>query len=504
MNIASYLDDHIKRMGELPFFIFEDSEYSNVWLKDEAAKLGNALSGLGVKKGDRVGVSLVNSPEALVAFQAIFRIGAVIVPLMPPLSPEETSYILDDAGAKVYMVSAELSDKMEMAKGIGALDHVVVIGDGDAGPESVDYNELIKDSPRELSTAATDPGDVALLIYTSGTTGQSKGVMLTHENLFYQARGSYDIWDPELPKRVLCCLPLAHIFGVMIMVVAQLNDMADSILVLMKNFDIEEIFRLTQKYKMTSTGGVPTMFRMILNHEARKNYDLSTFHTFVVGAAPVPEKLSEDVEREMGVKMVEAYGCSEACAGGTCTPYNVKRKLGSAGIPMPGVEIKVFDEEDKELAPDEAGEVVIKSRMIMKGYYNRPEESAETLRGGWLHTGDVGYLDDEGYLFITDRIKDMIIKGGENIYPSEIEDVLLRHPAIAEAAVVGVPDEKYGEEVLAFVVKWPDQDLTESEVIEYCHEHYTKFKSPAQVRFIEALPKTMIGKVLKRELKKLI
>lgn len=504
MNVAGYLDDHIERMGELPFFIYEDREYTNTWLRDEGSRLGNALRGLGVKKGDRVGVSLVNSPEALVAFQAIFRLGAIIVPLMPPLSPEETRFILGDAGARVYLVSAELADKMEMARSMDSLGHVVVVGKGDAGPKTVDYQSLMKDSPSGLETVATDPDEVALLIYTSGTTGRPKGVMLTHGNLYHQARASYDIWDPELPKMVLCCLPLAHIFGVMMMLTAQLNDMKESILVLMKNFDVEEIFRLTQKYKVSSMGGVPTMFWLMLNHPKRKDYDLSSFHTFVVGAAPVPVKLSEDVEREMEVAMVEAYGCSEACAGGTCTPHKVLRKPGSAGIPLPQVEIKVFDENERELGPGEAGEVVIRSPMVMKGYYNRPEDSAESLRGGWLHTGDVGYLDEDGYLFITDRIKDMIIKGGENIYPSEVEDVILRHPSVAEAAVVGVPDEKWGEEILTFVVKWPGKELTEKELIAHCHDHYTRFKSPSQVRFVESLPKSMIGKVLKKELRKLI
>jgi long-chain acyl-CoA synthetase len=243
---------------------------------------------------------------------------------------------------------------------------------------------------------------------------------------------------------------------------------------------------------------------MMLNHPSIDNYDLSSMDRFVVGAAPVPDELQKSIEEKLDVEVFEAYGLSEAGGTVTCTRPDMPRKSGSAGTPVDNVEIKLFDDDDNELPANEPGEIVVKGPMVMQGYFNKPEQTAEALKGGWLHTGDVGYADADGYLFITDRKKDMIIKGGENVYPSEIEDVLLRHPSIAEAAVVGIPDPKYGEEIMAFVVKAPGAELAEVEVIAHCVDNYTKFKSPSKVKFIDTLPKSMIGKVLKTELKKLI
>jgi long-chain acyl-CoA synthetase len=504
MNSASLLDDHINRLGEIPFLIFNDKEYSNNWIVENANRLGVALKSLGVGKGDRVAVSLPNSPEVIVAFQAIFRIGAIIVPAMYQLGTEETGFILSDSGAKVFMTGHDLQEKIQMARDLDSVSHVVVVGGGEQGPGMHPYKELINQHSDKLDMEGMDDDEIALVIYTSGTTGRPKGVMLSHGAVYHQAHATRMLWDPDMDRRILCCMPLAHVYGVMTMILGLMSETPNSILVMTSGFNPEEIFRLIEKYKLLSLGGVPTMFWMMLHDPSIDKYDLGSLEWLVAGAAPVPEELRKDFKNKLKVEMVEAYGLSECCGGATCNRYGQAPKTGSAGTAVEGAVIKIFDDDDNELPPGEPGEIVIRGPMVMKGYYNRPEETDEALRGGWLHTGDMGYLDEEGYLYLTDRKKDMIIKGGENIYPSEVEDVLFRHPDVAEVSVIGIPDEKYGEEVMAFIVKWPDKEVTGEEIISFCRDHYTKFKSPSKVKFVDSLPKSLIGKVLKKELKKLI
>ena len=504
MNVACFLEDHIKRLGEIPSLIFEEKEYTNVWLKENANRLANGLKSLGVKKGDKVVVSLMNSPEVIVAFQAIFRIGAVIVPIMFTLSTEEARFILSDCDAEILLISRDFQDKIEMASDMPGIRHIIVLGAEAEGPRTISYEKLVRQHSEELEMADTDEDDMALLIYTAGTTGRPKGVMLSHANLYHHATATYELWDRETPRRTLSCLPLAHMFGVTAMLIDQLNELPESVFVLMSWFDPEEIFRLIEKYKVSGMGGVPTMYWILLTHPSIQKYDLSSMNRVVVGAAPLPDELYRRFESEFNIEMIEAYGLSESCSAVSCTHSGRVRKPGSAGTAIGQAVLKIFDDDDHELGPGQPGEIVVGGPIVMKGYYNRPEETAEALRAGWLHTGDIGYLDEDGYLYITDRKKDMIIKGGENIFPSEVENILLQHPLVDEAAVIGIPDEKYGEEVLAFVVKTPGQEVTQEEIISFCRGRYTKFKCPAQVRFIDNLPKSLIGKVLKKELRKIV
>jgi len=504
MNVASFLDNHIQKLGKAPSLIFEDRDYTNIWIKERASRFANGLKDLGVNKGDTVVVSLQNSPEVIVAFQAILRIGAVISPLMFTMGTEETKFILKDCGAKVLITSKDLKEKIDIAADIPEITRIVVLGGEDETTKTIPYEKLIDHHSNELSMEKMEADDTALLIYTAGTTGRSKGVMLSHGNLFHHATASYNLWDRIKPRRILSCLPLAHMFGVTAMLIDQLNEVPGSILVLMSWFDPEEMFRLFEKYEITGMGGVPTMYLILMNHPSIGKYDLSSWNRCVVGAAPVPDELYRSFQSKLGVEMVEAYGLTESCSGVACTRPEQVRKPGSAGTAVGQAVIKIFDEQDNELPPNQSGEIVISGPVVMKGYYNRPEETAKVLRGGWLHTGDIGFLDEDGYLFITDRKKDMIIKGGENIYPSEIENVLLKYPGIAEAAVIGIPDKKYGEEVIAVVVKKPDAEVAEKEIISYCQKYYSKFKCPVAVKFIEKFPKSAVGKVLKKEIRKMI
>jgi long-chain acyl-CoA synthetase len=376
---------------------------------------------------------------------------------------------------------------------------------GEARRERVDFHGLIKRSSPEETIEEMDENDVALMIYTSGTTGQPKGVMLSHNNLYRNAIAAYEANEIEAGGMIaLLCLPLAHSFGVVSMNAGAVSPFKEGFSVLMIWFDPEEVFRLIEKYRVTNFIGVPTMYQMLLNHQGADKYDTSSLERCTISAAPVTEELYRAFTTKFNCKMYEGYGLTEAApAVALCRP-SMPRKPGSTGVPIPGVEVKIFDREDNEVPVGEQGEIVVRGPNVMVGYYKRPEETRETLRGGWLHTGDVGYLDEEGYLFITDRIKDMIIKGGYNIYPSEIEGYLEEHPSVAEVSVIGIPDEKYGEEIMSFIVKMPDQKLTEGEIIQFARDRMNPFKAPSRVKFVDGLPKSLVGKVLKKELKKLV
>jgi long-chain acyl-CoA synthetase len=420
------------------------------------------------------------------------------------LGEEETRYILDHSDAKAVITSVDLLEKIENArKGIDHIKNIIVLGGEDQG-DQVDFHGLIEQHPPLQLTEEMDEDDVALMIYTSGTTGRPKGVMLSHNNLHHNALSTYEAGEAIKGDVALLCLPLAHSFGVVIMNAGFHSPFSEGFGVLMRWFDPEEVLRLIEKYRVTLFIGVPVMYQLLLSHPAADKYDTSSLERCTISAAPVTEELHRSFTSKFNCMMYEAYGLTEASpAVALCRP-SMPLKKGSTGVPIPGVKVKIFDLEDNECPAGEQGEIVIKGPNVMLGYYKRPEETAEALRGGWLHTGDVGYLDEDGYLFITDRIKDMIIKGGYNIYPSEIEGYLEEHPAVSEIAIIGIPDKKYGEEIMAFVVRMPDQDLSEDAVIEFAKSRMTPFKAPSRVKFVDGLPKSLVGKVLKRELRKFV
>ena len=504
MNLVKLGEERIQKFGETVSLVFEEKEYTNLTINEMGKRFASGLKSLGIGRGDHVIVSLPNMPEVFACFGAIWRIGAVIVPIMFLLGENETRYILDHSDAKAVITSQDLLEKIENArKGIAQIKHVVVIGGEDQG-DVVSFEGLLDRSPADDIIAEMEADDVALMIYTSGTTGQPKGVMLSHNNLYQNAIAAFEATELKEGGAIsLLCLPLAHSFGVVSMNAGNVSPFAGGFAVLMSWFDPEEVFRLIEKYRATFFIGVPTMYQILLNHPAAEKYDTSSLERCTISAAPVTEELYRAFTKKFNCKMYEGYGLTEASpAVAMCRP-SMPHKLGSTGVPMSGVEVKIFDHEDTELSPGEQGEIVIRGPNVMVGYYKNPEATAEALQGGWLHTGDVGYVDEEGYLFITDRIKDMIIKGGYNIYPSEIEGFIEEHPGVAEVSVIGIPDEKYGEEIMAFVVKMPDQELSEDEVIEYTKDKMTPFKAPSKVNFVDGLPKSLVGKVLKKELRKL-
>jgi long-chain acyl-CoA synthetase len=504
MNLVTLAEKSLERHGEKLALIFEEQEYTNRQLVEMGRRLARGLTSLGIGRGDHVVVSLSNSPEVWACFQAIWRVGAVIVPIMFLLGEEETRYILEHSDAKAVITSQDLLEKVNSARqGIDHIERVIVLDGQDQG-DTIDFHGLVSQSGEEDHIEEMGENDAALMIYTSGTTGRPKGVMLTHNNLHSNAVAAWEgaEWDKGVVG--LLCLPLAHSFGVVTMNAGNLSPFKESFGVLMRWFDPEEIFRLIERYRVGYFVGVPTMFQVLLNHPAADRYDTSSLKRCTISAAPVTRELYKAFTAKFDCEMYEGYGLTEASPAVAVCRRSMPYKQGSCGTPLPGVKVKIVDAEDRELPPFEQGEITVQGPNVMKGYYKRPEDTAAALRGGWLHTGDVGYLDEENYLYITDRLKDMIIKGGYNIYPSEIEGYLDEHPDVLEASVIGVPDEKYGEEIVAFVVKKPDRELSEQDIITYSQSRMTKFKAPSQVKFLDALPKTLTGKVEKKELRKLV
>jgi len=504
MNLVKLGEERIAKLGETTSLIFKGEEFTSTRIHEMSLKLAAGLKSLGVGRGDHVVVSMPNSPEVFACFGAIWRIGAVIVPIMFLLGEEETRYILDHSDAKVIITSQDLLEKMDKSReGIGHIRNVIVLNGKNQG-DRVDFHGLLEANPPLTTAEEMDANDIALMIYTSGTTGRPKGVMLSHNNLYTNAVATWDASKTDEPDVTILCLPLAHSFGVVVMNAGNVSPFKESYGVLLSWFDPEEVFRLIEKYQATNFIGVPTMYQILLHHPAAEKYDLSSLKKCSISAAPVSEELYKAFTTKFGCEMREGYGLTEASPSVALCRPSMPQKKGSTGVPIPGVEVKIFDLDDKELPVGEHGEIVVKGPNVMVGYYKRPQETQETLRNGWMHTGDIGYVDEDGYLFITDRIKDLVIKGGYNIYPSEIESYLEGHTSIAEVAVIGIPDEKYGEALMAFVVKMPGQELVESEVIDYATSRITPFKAPSRVKFVDTLPKSLVGKILKKELRKMV
>jgi len=531
MNIGSGIEDNIKRFGEYEILYFEGRRYTNVELNHNANLLGNALKGLGVNKGDRVAVQMPNSPELLSTFPAIYKIGAVVVPLSPLLRPDQAAYIYRDCGAKATLTSSDfVSRVLEAQKQTPNLQHVILT-DRDDVPGTISYSNIMSTSSDELKIAQTDNDDVAALIYTAGTTGPPKGVMHTHYSLYINALFFYGYvlvhrsltlqldtraLDPKtlrlnkVTQRVssvnramvsLGVLPLSHSFGIAF---SNTSNFVGGKTILLRWWNVEEALKAIERFRVTQMAAVPTMYIQILEFPELAKYDLSSLEDCQCGAAPLPVEVALKWKEKVGVDIREGWGLTESGAITTGQPGDLPPRYGSIGKCLLKCNtIKVFDEKGQELPPGQQGEIVIKGPTLMKGYWNLPEETAKTIKDGWLYTGDIGYIDEDGYFYITGRKKDIIIRGGENVSPKEVEEVLLQHPAVAEAGVVGIPDAVYGEEIKAFVVIKPNKRVNEEELIAFCKDRLPTFKLPKMVQFTKSLPKNLLGKVLRAELRKL-
>ncbi|HEX9775595.1 MAG TPA: long-chain fatty acid--CoA ligase [Actinomycetota bacterium] len=497
MNLAVLAERHVERFGEYPSVVFEGKEFTNAALLRDSGRLATALAQLGVKPGDRVAVMLPNGPEVPLAYGAILIAGGVVVPVVFLLAVPEIAHILADCEAKVVVTSPEFLPNVSAAiADLPAKPAVVVTGGAVDGATS--FDALIAQANDRLAIVDRSPEDLAVISYTSGTTGVPKGVMLTHANLLFNAENTANVIGIEPDDVSIGCLPLAHLFGISSTLVIQLFKVRS---VILRWFTAEGFFEAMNTYRANTTAFVPTMVQYMLGHPDFDSVDWSSLRWAVVAAAPVPVEMKREFEKRTGAKVLEAYGLTETSPTATIMRLDDPDKPGSCGRAVPNVEVSIQDDDGSMLPAGEQGEVCIKGPNIMAGYYKLPEVTAGVVKDGWFHSGDIGFLDEDGFLTITDRKKDMIIRGGFNIYPRDIEEVLHGHPAVLEAGVVGVPDARMGEEVKAFVVLRPGASAGEEELLAYCRDQLAKYKTPKWIEFIDALPKNAIGKVLKRELR---
>lgn len=495
--------------------------YRQGW--DYIRSLSTALGNLGVKKGDRVSIYLPNCPQFVISFYAVLRLGAIVVQTNPMYVPRELEHILNDSEAETIITLDLLFDRVMEVKDKTRIKRIIVTKIEDflpphlkllyplikkkpkinfGAPGIYRFTDLLKTTPKKIDVEINPREDVALFQYTGGTTGISKAAMLTHYNLVVNTIQAVTwLTDREEGKEVLMAvLPFFHVYGMTVGM--NFAIYLASTLVLVPRFNVKEVVKLIEKYRVTLFPGAPTIYIAVINFKDVKKYDLSSIKACISGSAPLPVKVKEDFEKLTGAKLVEGYGLSEASPVTHCNPIYGLNKPGSIGIPFPDTDAKIVDIEtgEKELPVGEAGELIVRGPQVMKGYWKMPEETRRVLRNGWLYTGDIARMDKDGYFYIVDRKKEMIIASGYNIYPREIEEVLYKHPKIKEAAVVGIPSGYRGETVKAYIVLKEGETATEEEIIAYCRKNLARYKVPEIIEFRKELPKSAVGKVLKRVL----
>jgi len=490
MNLATLGEENVRRFGEYVALHFEGRDYTNVQQQRAAARAARALARLGVGAGDRVVVLLPNCPEVMQAYGGILRLGAVIVPVVFLLSPDEVRHILEDSEARVVVTSPELVSKVE-----GWTGPVVLVG---GGPGGLDWETLLAREDEDAPIVPRQPSDLAVILYTSGTTGRPKGVALSHDNLAANARAAASLYELDRTAWALAVLPLSHSYGLTVM---NAGNILGTRAVLLRWFNPELVLETIERFRVQSMAGVPTMYVYLLHYPEAGRFDTSSMRSWGSGAAPLPLEIVEPFEAKFGGRLMEGYGLTEASPVVSAHRLSGVRKLGSVGQPIPGVQVAILDDEDRPVPAGELGEICVRGPNVMLGYYRLPDETARTLRNGWLHTGDIGRLDADHFLYVVERKKDLIIRGGFNIYPREVEEILYAHPAVAETAVIGMPDPVMGEEVLAFVVRKPGAEAEADAIIAFCQERLAKYKCPRRVRFVPSLPKTPVGKILRKALR---
>ena len=498
-NLAGLLESSATRFPDSPGIIFERKKITYKELDRSAGQVARALQKSGVSKGDRVAIHLPNCPEFVVTYFGILKAGATVIPINVMLKQHEIEYLLSDSGSKVLFTLNEfLAEAAPATKQIPGFKEIIVVGHH--GGEGVPFEGLFDASNPPINAVDVDQSeDLAVIFYTSGTTGKPKGAMLTHANMVSNAFATAQMYKYSHDDTIISAMPMFHAAGQTNVMTAAFSQGAA--VALLPRFTPEKVFEVLAAEKATVFIGVPTMYFQILSHPEADRFGSNNLRLCLVGAASMPEKVLKDFGEKYKVVISEGYGLSEAAPVVSHNPIDGVKKPLSIGVPIPGVEMTIFDEHDRELPPGQVGELVIKGPNIMKGYLNQPEATAEALRNGWLHTGDMAYRDEDNYFFIVDRKKDMILTGGFNIYPREVEEVLFTHPKVAEAAVVGMPDLEKGEKAKAFVVLKEGQTATAEEIIGFCRTRMAAYKAPREVEFMERLPRNAAGKVLKRILR---
>jgi long-chain acyl-CoA synthetase len=482
-NLALLAEAAHERHGDHDSLWFEGRWHRSGELRERAQRVAAGLAGLGVAPGDRVVVFAANCPEVPILYQAIWRAGAAVTPAIFLLPPPELGHILTDSEASLVVASPEFVDT---ARAVAAV-------------RVISTDDLPEADAAPIVERADD--DLAALMYTGGTTGRAKGVMLSHANLWEVGRAAQEIGHVPGVVRTLVPLPLSHSYGLLVTVVG-LHAPEPGRTTLLRWFEPTAFLELLQEHRIQITAVVPSMLQLLLA-QPLEDYDLSSLRYVACGAAPLAaEVVAELLRRLPHVELREGYGLTETSALVSTNPPG-RGRLGSVGVPVPGVELRVVDDDDQDVPCGEVGELCCRSPFLMQGYWRAPELTADAVRGGWFHTGDLGYLDDDGYVYVVDRKKDLIIRGGFNVFPRDVEDALLEHPAVAVAGVVGRPDERHGEEVVAFVSLRNGTDVTGDELVAFAKERIGGYKYPREVRVVPDVPLTPVGKVDRRALREL-
>ena len=499
-NLAVTLRETASATPDKAVAIYEGGRLSYGELDLLSDRLAAGLDVAGLRPGDRVGVQLPNIPQFLIAYFGILKAGGVVVPLNVLYKAPEVAFHLGHCGARIFITWAGvLAEALAGAEAAGVRE-VYAVGhvEDDAGPRP--FEQLIATPASGPRLAETDMTDTAVIMYTSGTTGRPKGAELTHLQLYMNADIPGRLFDVKPDDVVITVLPLFHIFG--LSSILNVCVRFGCTMSLIPRFDPAAVLTAVQRDRATIFEGVPAMFIGLLAYPDLGQYDLSSLRIAISGGASIPGPVLDAFEQRFGVLILEGYGLTETASTTTFNRSASDRRIYSVGKPIWGTQTQVWDSDGKALPPgeDNVGEVMTRGLHVMKGYLNNPEASAAAFTGDWFHTGDLGYFDEDGFLFIAGRIKELIIRGGYNVYPLEIEDVLHSHPAVAEAAVVGIPDARLGEEVMAFVILRPGASLTAAELIAYCKQRMAAYKYPRVIEFRHELPKNALGKVLKDEL----
>jgi long-chain acyl-CoA synthetase len=506
LNLAHFLDVTAAEHPEVPCVILDERRLSYAEVASAAKRVANALKAKGIGKGDKVAMMIANTPHFPIIYYGILQTGAIVIPVNVLFQYHEIEHYLRDSEAVAFFAFKMFEPQAVRAfRNVETCHHLIICSaptDMDTPEVGENFMHLMMQSSDQFDTVQTMPDDTAVILYTSGTTGAPKGAELTHFNLFFNAYYSSHAITKVTPGDVaLATLPLFHSFGQSCIMNASV--LGAGTMSLLPRFETKKCLEVIARDKVKLVALVPTMYAFLLNEPDYADYDVSSIKIAVSGGAALPEDVHRRFKERYGLDILEGYGLSETSPVASFHLEGMEVKVGSIGKPIWGVDMCIKKGDGSIAAVGEVGEICIRGHNIMKGYFNRPEATKEAIIDGWFHSGDIGRQDEDGYFFIVDRKKDLIIRGGMNIYPREIEEVLYQHPKVLEAAVIGIPDELRGEEVKVFVAPKEGVELVASEIESYIEEHLAKYKWPKEIEVLKELPKGPTGKLLKRELRNL-